>query len=368
MSKYGSFLAGFVVVFMGVGVAAGGPGLSWVFQDTMVPSNGMGLALGMRGGYVWPVIFSGERAAISLPTGWQEVKLGLGLGEPYEFAGVASSPTGEVAAWSRNFGPGGGRGVVSGPAGWEYMPADAMAFDSQGNLWKAIFGEMPGDQQIGYRDSSGWHSLPSIDGYPPLRAIAVASNGEVGAINESQYYHYSALAGGWTGPQDFGAPEMPGWIENAVLAFDNHDIPHIVGRYDEGGGVVGVAFDFDIRTGKWVMSNLPLSDNVNGILPIASDGQGTVGTAYVSNGQLIYARNVDNSGWEAFVLPTGGGEIPIPSPTGVGLAYDYEGIPVIAYSANQSLWLAYDPVVVPEPLTVTMLAIGGLVLCRRRRG
>ena len=222
--------------------------------------------------------------------------------------------------------------------------------------------------QIGYRDSSGWHSLPSIDGYPPLRAIAVASNGEVGAINESQYYHYSALAGGWTGPQDFGAPEMPGWIENAVLAFDNHDIPHIVGRYDEGGGVVGVAFDFDIRTGKWVMSNLPLSDNVNGILPIASDGQGTVGTAYVSNGQLIYARNVDNSGWEAFVLPTGGGEIPIPSPTGVGLAYDYEGIPVIAYSANQSLWLAYDPVVVPEPLTVTMLAIGGLVLCRRRRG
>jgi hypothetical protein len=51
----------------------------------------------------------------------------------------------------------------------------------------------------------------------------------------------------------------------------------------------------------------------------------------------------------------------------VGLAFDFEGNPVISYDNYGELWIAYDPVVVPEPATITMLLIGGCLALRRRK-
>ncbi len=341
--------------------------LAWYFQNTEIQANGpAGSALGMRSGNTWPVIFSGDQAAVMYPTGWYEITNNTLL-EPSTIR-AASSSTGEVAAWD-SF----GSGIVLNQYGPASIQANYMTFDSQGRLWKADLGG------ISYRDNGAWYSLPSIQNYDANNtSLAVSSSGEVGVITAGEYYHYSSLTGGWT--QGWGIGGIPYMPQQPALIFDSHDSPVFV-AYD---GMNGIACDFNVRTGLWNQTGLPNAQNIQGVLPIATDGNGTIGTAYVSddgmgNPKLYYAFTGNGSDWTAVEVPTvdileyQGPTFPSlegiePLAGTVGLEYDYEGNPVISYvGEDNNIWLAYDPVIVPEPATLVMLSFGGLALIRRRK-
>jgi len=337
--------------------------ISWIFQDTEIdPGPGAGAA--MRGGYVWPVVFGQNKAGLLLPTGWHEVPIDLG-----ESPRAISSPTGDVAAWS------GGDAVVLSATGVTQLTADALAYDKQGRLWKVERDDQTGYLRAGFLGSGGWSYLPDITEYASgLVSIAVAVSGEVGVVTSQSgqmyYHHYSALLGSWTRSEsltDFGAP----WLPDPSLVFDSRSIPHILGQDD---AKTAHAYRYDVVFGQWRAATLPFGTFVDGdILPLAAASDGTVGTAFVSGDELYYAyRELDGLGWSAVQLPTGGPlptSGPMPAQASAGLAYDYNGIPVIAYVAagTNNIWLAYDPVQVPEPATAGLLALGGIALLRRRR-
>ena len=156
-------------------------------------------------------------------------------------------------------------------------------------------------------------------------------------------------------------------LTSPQLAFDTKNRPHVVGNY---GNTASYALDYNVVQNLWVPTLLPYSiGSQNGSirLAIASDGKGGVGTAYLGfhtgTQELVYASKPDDGVWA--------GSVVIPNffnPVTPGLAYDYQGIPAISYvNLNGDLALAYDPVTAPEPASLTLLALGGLALIRRRR-
>jgi len=341
------------VLMLFVSVTWGGE-ISWTFQDTSIGYMGP-VALGMRDGHVWPVVFSGGPIAALYPTGWQVVGENLLLGPNVK---AASSPTGEVAAVNP------GNGIVSGSAGWEFITAEAVAFDGAGRLWTANrFGG--GWVEVSFRDGGRWHSLPAVQ--QPSNgslSLAVGTHGEVGLAVSSgggfDYYHYSSLTGGWTATQN-SISQIP--IDNVTgLAFDAHNIPHIVGV----GAGAAVAYDFDVRTGSWQGSILSASMGLSPdtFMPIAASEE-AIGTAFAMNDNLYYSRNEDSNGWTTSVLPRNP-MLPSAASDSVGFGYDYQGLPLIAYTAGGNMWLAYDPISIPEPATMGLLALSGMALIRRR--
>ncbi len=328
---------------------------SWIFQETEQFSGASALALAMRGGNVWPVVFSPYESAALLPTGWAD------MGSMYfneAPPAAVSSPTGEVAAWSTIVGST-GNAVVSTPTGWSAFSADALAFDSEGRLWKAV------DQTVSYLDGGAWHALPGIPEYRSICGLAVASNGEVGAITADgplYYYHYGPCTG-WTRSEDLNT-DGPQLTEAPSLVFDGQNIPHIVGASWDGDAV---ALDFDIRSGEWQHTYLGNVDSTR--LAVKASGD-IVGTAFVADHQLYHAY-LDDGIWSTVPLPTGGGTSasgPAPDTGSVGFEYDADGVPVIAYAASGEMILAYDPPV-PEPTTLALLGLGGLgglAVLRRR--
>jgi hypothetical protein len=319
----------------------------------------------MRSGEAWPVIFSNGKTVISLPTGWKDA-----TGTMTNLKGVhaISSPSGDVAVYSVE--PL-GSAYVSSPSGWSSLgTGGTYTYDSAGKLWKV---DRSGN--VSYRSGTTWYSFSSLPGAPKYEgvSISVAGNGEVGVATVQggsmlTYYHYNSLTG-WTSSANLLPTGPVGGIAPFVsLAFDSRNIPHIVSRSSASNNP-GVAYDFNVVLGKWAGSYLPSAGTGMHDMALVSDGQGKVGTAFVnpSENRLYYCYNDNNSGWVSIGLPIGG---PLPwsgpNPTGDGasLAYDFDGTPVIAYISG-NMWLAYDPVV-PEPMTLALLAAGAMMLRRRR--
>jgi hypothetical protein len=144
------------------------------------------------------------------------------------------------------------------------------------------------------------------------------------------------------------------------MALTTNDVPYVL--YSSDSSLLKYSI-YDRHSDSWMTGILDaLSASFN--FCVAADSSGGIGVAYVANfaGQdmLSYAYN-DGSGWtwlDRLANADSGQEI--------GLAFDYENNPVISFVDQMgNLSIAYDPVEIPEPATLAVLALG-FALIRRR--
>jgi hypothetical protein len=347
--------------------------LSWTFQNTgFLGGVDWQTALAMRDGDTWPVIFSvsnnsnynGVQAYSLYPvlnqqtdTNWWQIGTNLlPCNGGSATLSAATSPTGSFAAVVRTSGdtnPWDNTAVIGSSAngfGPVMSGVRAIGFGSTGT---PIFGTQS--------------AVPSMQ---PLASVAAMPNGDVAALDEGgNYYQQSNLLGGWQYQKNVTPP-----TPFAALAVDTLNRPHIISNFGGEGGLV--ASDFNVMTGQWTSQTLCSMPFVDEQPAIAADGLGGVGAAWVqanpanpSTVALEYAYNNGASGWVLHTVTTSvfntaasTYENVMPS-LDVGLAFDANNFPVISFEAGKGqIWLAYDPVTVPEPSTLALLGIGAVSL------
>ena len=234
----------------------------------------------------------------------------------------------------------------------------AIDFSSTGTLIKGTMNTIP-----------GWLA-PST-----LVDIAVSPMGDLGAIDKGGYYYQKiAWTGQWGAQTYLDLPDSP---SHADLAMDSLGRPHVVSTLNTGDGPFLVASDFDLINEQWTSQTLntfPVSTYLGAT--VAADSLGGVGAAWVENegtyGALKYAYSDGSGGWNVSEVTTGVYNSltmnyeNLPPDQRVGLAFDANDFPVISFVAEggygSSIWLAYDPVAVPEPSTLLLAASGVLML------
>lgn len=312
----------------------------WFYSETEF--SGQDSALGLSRGLAWPVIF-GENDTIALrPTSssglgddfWYSIGPGVGRNPK-----AASSPDGRVAGAGEE-----NAFVVGATGGLTFLPGNTTTVDfSPGGA--VVYGSSFDRTITGFPYSSG--------GGPTVFDVAMSPFGDGGAVVGDEFY--STLTGDTEQFAFNGPVQYSGFGD---LTFDAQGRPHII---DNDGDI----FSFDTTSASWVFASL--GDATPGSTRIAADSQGTVGAAFVEQftGNLIYAYWTNSAGWQTTIVDTN-----VSSSERVGLAFDYDDLPVISYTKQGSLWVAYDPIVsVPEPASLMLLAgLGLLAGTRRRRG
>lgn len=341
---------------------------TWTIQDTgFAAGNATHVAAAMRNGLAWPVIIADGgnppgQAFTLFPvlspspanSHWRNIGSGLFTSSTATRLRTASSPDGRVAfvatAGSTSLG---GR-VSSATGGWTGLPVGtvALAFDKDGNLHTAA------ERSISSR--AGYAGGAIVD-------IAVSRQGDVGVVDAAgKYWQYSPWVGGWLSAT-FQMPQLgPDTID---LEFDSFGRPHIIGM---SSGNQLVAASFSTVSGNWTYTTISTTASYKGPSTLAANDKGTVGFSWIDSisGMLMYSYKDDVNAWEtAGVTSAGFGGTALPVP---GLAYDYAGLPVISYVFNSSgvsprIFLAYDPVVVPEPAGMGLVLAGPMLLRRRPR-
>ncbi len=333
--------------------------LTWAFQNTTILDGGSPV-LTMRNGLAWPVVLetsvsvSGGLGAYSLFPAVGQLPSGkanwLGIGRIAGPTGrwrSASSPDGRVAyAFGMLTGPS-SSAISSVCGGWGTLPADtkAVSFGPDGQLFTATRNAV-----------AGAPPLPSTDII--IIDMDVSPFGDIGVIDSSMtYWHYSNWTGAWANTSIKSVTQAPTLIPDSMdIEFDALGRPHLVGTASSQVW----AFDFSTVTGSW--SGSAIGASTGQWVTLAADSTGTVGTAWVapSNGGLIYAFKDDNADWITSIVTIDATMGKSPS-----IAYDYADLPVIAYYGPSNMMLAYDPIVVPEPAVLGLLAVGSVLLLRR---
>ena len=359
--------------------------LSWFYQSTgfqTSPNGDAQTALAMRDGRTWPVIFSESNSqnvqAYSLyptlntqlnpATYWHQTGTNLlygGYGGTLSAATSSDGRVGAVLQVPKN--PQYGQAVVGSTSGGFGAPmsgVSAIAFNSAGQLVQGTATTVPPVQGMPSASSS-------------LFAVSAAPNGDLGAVDVlGTYYQYSSLTG-WQGavPGNF----HPGSVIAADLAFDGLSRPHVVESLGTNAPVV--AFDFDVMRGQWVPQTL--CSNAISLATLAAGSKGDVGAVWVqpsANGapELMYAHKDGIDDWTTQVVTTGvtdpltGQYESVAPQEKLGLAFDANDYPVISFTAGPgNIFLAYDPIVTPEPGALMLLATASVAFAgyfwRKRR-
>jgi len=322
-----------------------GAPLNWSFQDTTFSSTDV-VVLAMRGGNAWPVIASNQNAStLSLfPTGWHQIGPSNVFSNAYVLR-AASSPDGRVAFTGLEAN---GR-IIAANGASSSLPSNVIAasFDNAGNLYTA---QVSGGNTYSVSGAPAYTGQRIVD-------IDVSPFGEIGVVDESYNYYQYSPAIGWTEAEPF--------INNLDsdtmdLEFDSFGRPHILG-YDFASII---SCDFDTTTGDW--SETILANNVNRPGALAASEDGKVGTSWVdSDGFLQFSFKDDLAPWTTSFVTANADSF-----GSVGVAYDYDNLPVLAYTDSSSgrLHLAYDPVIpAPEPASCAALLILSADRLLRRR-
>ena len=376
----------FATVAMASTARASNGTLNWDYQATEFQISTSGqyppqTALAMRDGGVWPVIFSYDgtynvqayslypvlNAQMSQPTYWHEIGTDLLKGSSsYQYTlSAATSPSGGFGGVLQEFSASTISGTdyssaIVGSSSGGFAPAmagvRAIAFDSAGGLVTATVNTIP--------------SIASSGG--AAMGIAVSPAGDLGAIdNHGNYYEKGTLLGGWQS-SSLGLTNP----FTSCVAMDSDGRPHVVGEALNNSSVPSlIASDFNVISGAWQETTLVSDATVLGFGPptIAADGKGGVGVAWVeafssAPPELMYAYENGSSGWAVNEV-TASAYNPYLKTSEylceqqVGLAFDANNYPVISFlGTSGSIYLAYDPVVVPEPSTLALLAAGGVLM------
>lgn len=354
-------------------------GRTWFFNEIKTSDNQPIMpgdtAISMRSNDTWPVVaYSGGPnggAAVMLPGTWVNKPIAFNG----EYLDAATAPDGTIA-----FADNQGQVAMFGKTGWSSgfyngssMYKSSIAFNN--NSVPAVLHNSNGNNYLTLSIKSGaaWFSstIQEYPGGPSFMTDAFAlgydSYNQANVVFKDASNLRYATKGVLTENQ---------WVLNSIdnspyiggngqidMALSSNDIPYVL--YSEESFLKFAIYDR--QSDDWLTGAL---DNLTGgssegNFCVTADKNGGIGVAYVTqfagNDMLSFAYN-DGSGWS---LPER--LAPAQAFHMVGLAFDYENNPVISYvDMDGKMKIAYDPVEVPEPMTMTILAIGLSFIKRRK--
>lgn len=378
--KHKAFLLTAVAAFLfisGNTVAA----REWNYQRVVTSwgeSLGSGnTAIGMRSGHTWPVVMTNQNAAAMIPGGWVASSEGFFGGR----IDAATSHDGQRMIFANDI----GQIKMFGPSGWSnsLVPAqtfrpdgrNSVAYTQQDNAAVLYSSPLTGDLMLSVQQGGQWNTSSlgqyaegyalAYDSYDQanvaLNQYGMLSYGTKGVLTNHQWHFSEPI------PQLFPAGDV------LDLELTSNDIPFIA--YGDGS-MLNYA-TYDRIHGQWQTGLIDFMMDNN--FCMASDQQGGIGIAYITEtpvaSRLGFAYTDGSGLWETELLPMDifdefGSPIDflnISSWDGIGLAFDNDNNPVISFSNNGETWIAYDPMVVPEPATCFLLLLGGMTIRKSRK-
>jgi hypothetical protein len=353
-------------------------GRTWFYNEVTGsqgdPINGGDSAIGMRSGNAWPVVAysgNGPNSGVTamLPGAWAKGPVSF-TNQGWYLDG-ATATDGTVGFVSSN-----GQVVTLSKTGWsssycsgDVFPApskNSIAFTSNsapGVLYKSGSSNL----MLAMKSGGAWYSSTVHTSIMGGYALDFDSYNQANvAFSDGDRLGY-ATKGVLTGNQwvynSYEDAPVIGNVMQMDMALAADDTPYVLYSDNSGPPLLKYAV-YDRQSDSWMTNILDaLSDPQN--FCVTADSSGGIGVAYVADlaGQdiLSYAYN-DGSGW------TWLDRLVAARPEWmVGLTFDYENNPVISFTDQMgNLAIAYDPVVIPEPATMAIFALG-FALIRRRK-
>jgi hypothetical protein len=351
-------------------------GRMWYYNeitDSQGTSIGSGdTAIGMRSGSAWPVVaYSDNTVANSgvasmLPGAWAEGPVSL-VGQYLDGATAVDST---VAFVSNE-----GQVVTFGKTGWSsnycgsgVMPSYKNSIAFNNNSAPGVLYRSNDNLMLSMKSGGAWYSSAVKESAtlftPDAYALAFDSYNQANVAFENGGELRYATKGVSTG-NDWvfnllaDAPTIGETTRLDMALTADDDVPFVLYSNE---ALLKYSI-YDRHSDSWMTSVLDdaLVNPKN--FCVTADSSGGIGVAYVAKfaGQnmLSYAYN-DGSGWTWLDRLTLADATKM-----IGLTFDYENNPVISYCYNNKMCIAYDPVAVPEPATMAILALG-FALIRRR--